>query len=178
MEIVYNKNLFRKKTIPTCNNDFMPALISVFMKCFEQILKSRLLSFLNLDECQFAYKKDRSTKDACISLDYFLRCHLEQTSSFARVLFMGFTSAFSASVPRILIDKLKSVSVPCYFFICEKRVSCWLPAVLNACDRDLTSSKLNLIYLYALYDKNPVHQGFLFLLLCASSINGTISQKN
>ena len=104
-----------KKPIPTCNNDFRPiALTSVLMKCFEQILKSRLLSFLNLDECQFAYKKDRSTKDACLSLDYFLRCHLEQTSSFARVLFVDFTSAFNTIVPSILIDKLKSMSVPSY----------------------------------------------------------------
>ena len=52
-----------KKLMPTCNNDFRPiALTSVFMKCFEQILKSRILSVMTLDECQFANKKGIAPK--------------------------------------------------------------------------------------------------------------------
>ena len=107
-----------KKPNPSCNNDYRPiALTSVVMKCFEQILKSRLLSFIVLDDCQFAYKKNRSTKDACISIDYFLRSHLEQQSSFARILFVDFTSAFNTIVPKILIGKLKAMSVPHYLLL-------------------------------------------------------------
>ena len=69
---------------------------------------------VNLDELQFAYKKSHSTKDACIGLDYFLRSHLEDPSTYARVLFVDFTSAFNTIVPSILLEKLKSVNVPYY----------------------------------------------------------------
>ena len=63
-----------KTANPKCSNDFRPiALTSVVMKIFEQIIKSRLLSHIVLDEHQFAYKKNRSTKDACITLDHVLR---------------------------------------------------------------------------------------------------------
>ena len=40
------------------------------MKDFKQIIKSRLLSTTRLDDCQFAYKKNRSNNYACISIDY------------------------------------------------------------------------------------------------------------
>ena len=82
------------------------------MKCFERIIKNRLLKYVNLDEFQFAYKKSRSTKDACIGLDYFLRSHLEDLISYTRVLF--FTSAFYTIVPSILLEKLESMNVPYY----------------------------------------------------------------
>ena len=57
-----------KKANLISNNDFRPiALTSILMKCFEQIMKKRLLSFLKLDECQFAKAKAKhSTKGACI----------------------------------------------------------------------------------------------------------------
>ena len=104
-----------KKPNPKCNNDYRPiALTSVLMKCFEKIIKNRLLLYVNLDEFQFAYKKSRSTKDACIGLDYFLRSHLEDPCTYARVLFVDFTSAFNTIVPSILLEKLESMNVPYY----------------------------------------------------------------
>ena len=36
-------------------------------KLFEKILKIRLSSFVKLNEYQFAYRKGRSTKDACLT---------------------------------------------------------------------------------------------------------------
>ena len=97
------------------DNDFRPiALTSVAMKCFEHLMKERLLTFIDLDQHQFAYRPNRSTKDACISLDYFIRHHLEQPCKYARVLFVDFSSAFNTIVPCILIDKLEKLGVPYY----------------------------------------------------------------
>ena len=92
------------------------ALTSVAMKCFEHIIKERLLSFIKLDEHQFAYRANRSTKDACISLDYFIRSHLEKPCrpTYGRVLFVDFSSAFNTIVPNILCDKLYGMGVPNY----------------------------------------------------------------
>ena len=117
-----------KTANPKCSNDFRPiALTSVVMKIFEQIIKSRLLSHIVLDEHQFAYRKNRSTKDACIALDHVLRSHLEKANSYARVLFVDFSSAFNTIVPNFLIDKLISSNVPKYIvsfvkaFLCDRR---------------------------------------------------------
>ena len=104
-----------KKANPKENNDFRPiALTSILMKCFEHIMKDRLLTFISLDENQFAYKQKRSTKDACLSLDYFLRSHLETSFSYARVLFVDFSSAFNTIVPNILLNRLQAFNVPRY----------------------------------------------------------------
>ena len=45
-------------------------LAPVFCKHFN-LIQSRLLSHIVLDEHQFAYKKNRSTKDACIKDDKY-----------------------------------------------------------------------------------------------------------
>ena len=104
-----------KKANTVSNDDFRPiALTSILMKCFEQIMKKGLLSFLKLDECQFAYKQKRSTKDACISLDYFFRSPLKTPSAYARILFVDFSSAFNTIVPDILLQKLCDSNVPTY----------------------------------------------------------------
>ena len=104
-----------KSTSAKENNDFRPiALTSVAMKCFEHIVKKRLLTCIKLDEFQFAYRPNRSTKDACISLDYFIRSHLEKPSAYARVLFVDFSSAFNTIVPNILLKRLSELGVPYY----------------------------------------------------------------
>ena len=113
-----------KKPNPTCNNDYKPiALTSVIMKCFEKIIKKKLLTFVDLDSFQSAYKKDRSTKDAYIALHHQLRSHLDQPSTYARILFVDFTSAFNITMSNILLDKLKTLGVPFYLrSVVEKRV--------------------------------------------------------
>ena len=96
-----------KTANPKCSNDFRPiALTSVVMKIFEQIIKSRLLSHIVLDEHQFAYKKNRSTKDACIVQDHVLRSNFEKANSYAKVLFVDFSSAFNTIVQNFPIYEL------------------------------------------------------------------------
>ena len=63
--------------------------------------------FISFDEHQFAYRKNRSTKDACLSLDYFVRHHLEMPCKYARILFITI-------VPSTLLDKLDKLGVPTY----------------------------------------------------------------
>ena len=104
-----------KKPNPQSNNDYRPiALTSVIMKCFERIMKARILKHVKLEENQFAYRCKRSTKDACISLDHFVRSHLEKPNSYARILFVDYSSAFNTIVPSILVSKLKEMNVPVY----------------------------------------------------------------
>ena len=80
-----------KKRQPMVLNDYRPiALTSILMKCFEHIIESRLTKYLSLDESQFAYKSNRSTTDACLSLDHVLRSHLDKPKCYARVLFVIF----------------------------------------------------------------------------------------
>jgi hypothetical protein len=105
-----------KNQQPKTLNDYRPiALTPIIMKCFEHLIKQRLVPLLTLDEHQFAYRKDRSTKDACLSLDYYIRSHLESSKAYVRVLFVDFSSAFNTISPNILVDRLKSMNVPNVF---------------------------------------------------------------
>ena len=74
------------------------------------------MAFVDLDSFEFAYKKDRSTKDACTALDHPLRSHLDQPSSYARILFVDFTSPFNTIMPNISLDGLKTLGLPLYLF--------------------------------------------------------------
>ena len=74
------------------------------MKCFEKILKSRILNIIALYDCQFVYKKNLSTKDACISIEYFLTVSPGTTIKFCS----NFT--FNTIVPKISIEELKAMS--------------------------------------------------------------------
>ena len=85
------------------------------MKSFEHVIKQRFMSILDLDQHQFAYRQNRSTKDAFISLDHILRKHLEQPKSYARVLFVDFSSAFNTILPHILAERLSNQGVPVIF---------------------------------------------------------------
>ena len=101
-----------KKPQPSCLNDYRPiALTPIIMKCFEHVIKRRLTDMLKLDEYQYAYKKGRSTKDACLAMDYTVRKHLEKPNSYARVLFIDFSSAFNTILPSILEKKLCELGV-------------------------------------------------------------------
>lgn len=95
-------------------NDFRPiALTCIISKCFEHILKDMLLEYVasSQDNHQYAYKSKRSTKDACIVLDYLIRKHLDEPRSYARILFIDYSSAFNTILPDVLINKLKSLGV-------------------------------------------------------------------
>ena len=68
------------KILKSCYFSLAPIFCDIFNRCilagrlcFEHIVKDRLLTFTSLEETRFSYKQKVSTKDACPSLDYFLR---------------------------------------------------------------------------------------------------------
>ncbi|XDV14330.1 hypothetical protein PO909_014601 [Leuciscus waleckii] len=65
-----------------------------------------------LDPLQFAYRTNRSADDAVnIGLQYILH-HLDSPGTYARILFVDFSSAFNTIIPEHLHQKLTQFSVP------------------------------------------------------------------
>ena len=98
-----------KKSSPSTFNDYRPvALTPIIMKCFERLVMSHIRSNLppNLDPYQFAYRANRSTEDAICSALHPTLTHLDNKDSYARMLFIDFSSAFNTIIPQQLINKL------------------------------------------------------------------------
>ena len=100
------------KPIPKCAGasepkDFRPiALTSIVSKCLERLVIKRLSPKLN-DESQFAYKANRSTEDALLTLIDMVSEYLDKNAkNYARALFIDYTSAFNTINPKILIERL------------------------------------------------------------------------
>ena len=98
----------KKKNI-SCLNDYRPvALTSVPMKELERhvlnFLKSKIPS--DFDPFQFAYRTNRSVEDAICILLHEIMSHLEKTCSYARILFIDYSSAFNTIIPSKLHFKL------------------------------------------------------------------------
>ena len=103
-----------KKPNPKEMNDYRPvALTSVPFKCLERIVLERLRkeTAKHQDQNQFAYKKGSSTDDAIILLIQNILSHLEKQKTYARVLFIDFSSAFNTIQPHLMLEKLMSMSV-------------------------------------------------------------------
>ena len=103
-----------KKNSVSCLNDYRPvALTSAVIKCLEEFVLKYLNSLvpLSFDQFQFAYRKNSSTDDAISIFMHKLLEHLEKQGSYARVLFIDYSSAFNTIVPSKLhfklIDSLK-----------------------------------------------------------------------
>ncbi|KAK3540897.1 hypothetical protein QTP86_003964 [Hemibagrus guttatus] len=104
-----------KKTKITGLNDYRPvALTSVVMKSFERLVLSYLKDITDplLDPLQFAYRSNRSVDDAVILALHFILQHLDSPGSYARILFVDFSSAFNTIIPALLRDKLFQLNVP------------------------------------------------------------------
>ena len=103
-----------KKPVISKLNDYRPvALTSVIMKIFERFV----LKFLQtatadqLDSHQFAYRSNRSVDDAVsLGIHYVLE-HLEKADTYARVLFIDYSSAFNTIIPDKLYNKLLSMGI-------------------------------------------------------------------
>ena len=98
-----------KKSSISCLNDYRPvALTSAIMKTFEKIVLRFLNSFLpkELDPFQFAYKEKRGIDDAIAINVHEILQHLETPKSYARVLFIDYSSAFNTIIPSKLYKKL------------------------------------------------------------------------
>ncbi|KAL0148948.1 hypothetical protein M9458_055752 [Cirrhinus mrigala] len=104
-----------KKPKTTGLNDYRPvALTSVVMKSFERLVLAYLKDITGplLDPLQFAYRANRSVDDAVnVGLHYILQ-HLDKPGTYARILFVDFSSAFNTIIPDILQIKLSQLSVP------------------------------------------------------------------
>ncbi len=92
-----------KNNKPSCLNDYRPvALTSIVMKVFERLVKSYISSSITvtLDPLQFAYRPNRSTDDAISHILHSSLTHIDSSNgNFARLLFIDYSSAFSAIVP-------------------------------------------------------------------------------
>ena len=83
------------------------------MKVFERLVFRSLKAATDhqLDPHQFAYRANRSVADAvALALHHILR-HLETSGTYARVLFVDFSSAFNTIIPRKLFNKLIHMGV-------------------------------------------------------------------
>ncbi|KAK3562612.1 hypothetical protein QTP86_002148, partial [Hemibagrus guttatus] len=104
-----------KKTKITGLNDYRPvALTSVVMKSFESLVLSYLKDITDplLDPLQFAYRANRSVDDAVNMALHFILQHLDSPGSYARILFVDFSSAFNTIIPALLRDKHFQLNVP------------------------------------------------------------------
>ena len=103
-----------KKSSVSCLNDYRPvALTSIAMKCFEKLVRSHITSVLppELDPYQFAYRANRSTEDAIATALHSTLNHLEKRGSYARLLFVDYSSAFNTIIPDRLVSKLAELGV-------------------------------------------------------------------
>ncbi|KAL0177325.1 hypothetical protein M9458_026219, partial [Cirrhinus mrigala] len=95
-----------KHSSPTCLNDYRPvALTPIIMKCFERLVLTHLKDSLqsSLDPRQFAYRGNRTL--------HSVLTHLDNTNTYARMLFVDFSSAFNTVLPSKLITKLRDLDI-------------------------------------------------------------------
>jgi hypothetical protein len=98
-----------KKNQVTTLNDYRPvALTAVPMKSFERIMLKHIKTLLpsNFDHHQFAYRRNRSVEDAISLCLHNILQHPENPSSYARILFIDYSSAFNTIIPSKLHSKL------------------------------------------------------------------------
>ena len=103
-----------KNRKPSELNDYRPvALTSILMKSFERLVLKKLLSQTcnQQDPYQFAYRQNRSTDDATLTILNNAYTHLEQKDSFVRILFIDFSSAFNTIQPHLMALKLLALNV-------------------------------------------------------------------
>lgn len=105
-----------KKTI-SCLNDYRPiALTSAVMKSFERIILNHLKTVTTplMDPFQFAYRANRSVEDTVNLAIHHILNHLESANTYARILFMDFSSAFNTINPVKLFNILLDMNIdPC-----------------------------------------------------------------
>ncbi|KAJ8364950.1 hypothetical protein SKAU_G00137810 [Synaphobranchus kaupii] len=103
-----------KSTKITCLNDYRPvALTSVAMKSFEHLVLDYLTASTSsqLDPYQFAYRTNRSVEDAVSLVLHHTLQHLETPNTYARILFIDFSSAFNTIIPTKLFSKLQDMNI-------------------------------------------------------------------
>ncbi|KAK3517048.1 hypothetical protein QTP70_033835 [Hemibagrus guttatus] len=102
-----------KHSSAECLNDFCPvALTPIVMKCFEKLVLSHLIASLppTLDPHQFAYHPNRSTEDTISTAIHLALTHLDNNSTYIRMLFIDFSSAFNTVILK-LTAKLSDLGI-------------------------------------------------------------------
>lgn len=66
---------------------------------------------LSVDPLQFAYRKNRSVEDAVSFAVNSVYKHLDAHKSYARMIFIDYSSAFNSMVPTKLFHKLKCLGL-------------------------------------------------------------------
>lgn len=103
-----------KKPGASMPNDFRPiAITSVVCKTMERVLASHLTTTVAtmLDPLQFAYKSDRGTDVAVLTLLNTVTKHLMHPKGHARVLLVNFSSAFNSMKTHILLKRLIDLNI-------------------------------------------------------------------
>ncbi|KAK0148465.1 RNA-directed DNA polymerase from mobile element jockey [Merluccius polli] len=103
-----------KKPKITCLNDYRPvALTSVVMKAFERLVLSYLKASTDhlMDPLQFGYRPNRSVDDAINIALHFILQHLDNRNTYARLLFVDYSSAFNTIIPDLLHSKLTHLNI-------------------------------------------------------------------
>ena len=83
------------------------------MKVFERLVLRYLKTATDslLDPHQFAYRANRSVEDAvCLGLHHVLK-HLDCPNTYARILFIDYSSVFNTIIPHKLFNKLRLLNV-------------------------------------------------------------------
>ncbi len=79
----------------------------------ERVISYHLKPYVSehLDVLQFAYKPQRGTEDATLTMVDTIATHLQQAKAYARVLFIDYTSAFNTMQIHLLLDHLSVLGV-------------------------------------------------------------------
>ena len=104
------------KSSVSCLNDYRPlALTSVIMKGFERLILAYIIYVVpNIsDPYQFAYRENRSVDDAvCLALNSVYK-HLDKRNTYARMLFIVYSSAFNTIIPSKVYITLTDLGLCC-----------------------------------------------------------------
>ncbi|KAF7661600.1 hypothetical protein LDENG_00257910, partial [Lucifuga dentata] len=158
-----------KKNIISSLNDYRPvALTPVIMKCFEKLVRTHIISSLppRFDTHQFASRASRSTEDAIATALHDALSHLEQQGSYARLLFVDFSSAFNTILPNRLVTKLSHLGIShsiClwirdFLMHCSQRVGPHMSSAISLSTGSPQGCVLSPL-LYILYTYDCLHTG-------------------
>jgi hypothetical protein len=83
------------------------------MKCFERLVMAHINTIIpeTLDTLQFAYRPNRPTGDAISIALHTAISHLDRRSTYMRMPFIDYSSAFNNIVPSKLINKLRTLGL-------------------------------------------------------------------
>ncbi len=114
---------FKKASFRKVHSRWMDGSRLFFPK---RLVKSHICSSIpvTLDPLQFAYRPNRSTDDAISHILHSSLTHIDSSNgSFARLLFIDYSSAFNTIVPIKLASKLTDLGLNSSLFVTGFRIS-------------------------------------------------------